>query len=179
VKAKIDNVKVKIHDEEDWGPCKTITGKTSCSRPVGSISGQLTTRGTPSEQFPPRTTSLCVTRQVSALHDKSPPRTTSRSFARAVPVSDWGVGHDTRYDPETQTSSPRHVGGPFPTPCKYTSWWPARTAGPDRSLNTALLGCAAVTSPSSLTLQHASSARGTQAPPTMSSGLRLGLNVAS
>jgi hypothetical protein len=41
----------------------------------------------------------------------------------------------------------------------------------------ALLGCAAVTLPSSLALQHASSARGTQAPTTTSSGLRLGLNV--
>jgi hypothetical protein len=53
----------------------------------------------------------------------------------------------------------------------------AARAGPDRSLNAALLNCAAIQSPSSPTLQHANSARGTQAPPTTSSGLRLGFNV--
>jgi hypothetical protein len=63
-------------------------------------------------------------------------------------------------------------------PCKHPSWRPARAAGPDRGLNTALLVYVAVKSPSSPTLQHASSARGTRAPPTTSLGLRLGFNVA-
>jgi hypothetical protein len=111
----------------------------------------------------------------------SPPRTTSLRLARQAPASapdpDWGVGHDTRRDPETRTHPPRRVGDRFPTPCKRTSWRPARAAGPDRSLNAGLHSCTTVTSLSSPTLLHASSARGTQAPPTTNSGLRLGLNV--
>jgi hypothetical protein len=67
---------------------KTITGKTSCFQPVGSISNQFSTRGSPSEQSLPRTTSLRLARQVYTPHNKSPPRTTSRSFARAATVSD-------------------------------------------------------------------------------------------
>jgi hypothetical protein len=62
-------------------------------------------------------------------------------------------------------------------PCKHTSWRPALAAGPDKSLNVDLLSCVAVKSPSPLTLQQANSTRVTQAPPTMSSGLQLGLNV--
>jgi hypothetical protein len=46
----------------------TITGKTPYSRLVGSFPDQFPTRGT--------------------LPDKSPPRTTSCSFARAVSASD-------------------------------------------------------------------------------------------
>jgi hypothetical protein len=139
-------------------PTKTITGKTFCFRPVGSISIQFPTRGT--------------------LSDKSPPRTTSHLFARAVPVSNWDVGHNTRRDPETQASTPRRMGDRFPKPCRHTSWQPAWATGLDRSLNTTLLNYAAITSQSSLALQHVSSARGTQAPPTTSSGLYLGLNMA-
>jgi hypothetical protein len=69
-------------------------------------------------------------------------------------------------------------GGRFPMPCKHINWQPALAAGPDRSFNAALLSCATVKSFSSPTLQHANSARGTRAPPTTSSGLWLGLNVA-
>jgi hypothetical protein len=118
-------------------------------------------------------------RQISASHNKSPPRTTSWSFARAVSVSDQGANQTTWHDPRARTPPLRRVGDRFPVPCKCTSWRPARATGPDRSHNVALLGCGAVKFPSSPTLQHASSARGTQAPPTMSSGLRLGLNVAT
>jgi hypothetical protein len=88
------------------------------------------------------------------------------------------VGHDTRHDPGTRTSSPRRVRDSFPTPCKHTSWRPAREAGPDRSLNAGLLSCTAVSSPSSPTLPHASFTCGTQAPPTTSSGLRPRFNMA-
>jgi hypothetical protein len=71
---------------------------------------------------------------------------------------------------------PRRVGDRFPTPCKRTSWRPMQAAGPDKSLNVGLPGCTAMPLPSSPILPHASFARGTQAPHTMSSGLRLGLN---
>jgi hypothetical protein len=52
-----------------------------------------------------------------------------------------------------------------------------QAADPDKSLNAGLTGCAAIPSPSSPTVPHASSARGTQAPPTTSSGLDLGSSV--
>jgi hypothetical protein len=149
---------------------------------MGSISDQFPTRGTSFEQSSSRTTSLRPEqpppRTTSLCSEQSPPRTTSRSFARAVPVSDRGMGHDRRCDPETQTSSPRRVGDRFPMPCKHTSWRLMRAAGLDRSLNADPLSCTTILSPSSPTLLHASSARGTQAPPTTGSGLRLGLNMA-
>jgi hypothetical protein len=128
--------------------------------------------GPPSDESPPRTISLCLAIQISASHDKSPPRASS-------PNSDWGVGHDTRHELGARTPPPRRVGDRFPAPCKRTSWRPMQAAGPDKSLNAGLLSCTTIPSPSPPTLPHASRARGTQAPPTTSSGLRLGLNVAS
>jgi hypothetical protein len=173
MKTKIDNMKAKIQDEEDRGPL---------SRPSQArrqIPEQLGASPTSSPLEGPLPSSLRLARQVSTSHDKFAPRMTGRLFARAVPVSDWGVGHDTGRDPKTQTSSPRRVGDRFPAPCEHTSRQLVRAAGPDMSLNTTLPDCVSITSPSSLTLQHANSARGTQAPPTTSSGLRLGLNVES
>jgi hypothetical protein len=66
------------------------------------------------EKSPPRTTSLRLARQVSASHDKS--------LARALPNSNWCVGHDTRHEPRARAPPPKHVGERFPAPCKYTSW---------------------------------------------------------
>jgi hypothetical protein len=147
--------------------------------------------GPPSEQSPPRTTSLRLARAVSATHDESPPRRTSLRRAQRVfaphdkpliRTSGFrlrlrrGPCHAARSrDANTFTAT---RGGPIPRAMQTHQLGPARAAGPDRGLNTALLGYAAVKLPSSPTLQHASSARGTQAPPTTSSGLRLGLNVA-
>jgi hypothetical protein len=54
-----------------------------------------------------------------------------------------------------------------------------QAAGLDKSLNAGLPGCKAIPSTSSPTLPHASFARGTQAPPTTSSSLGLGLSVAA
>jgi hypothetical protein len=115
---------------------KTLTGKTQCSQPVGSISDQFPTRGT--------------------SPDKSPPRTTSLRPARVSLDSDWGVGHDTRRDPKLQTSLPRRLGDRFPAPCKHTSWRLMQAAGPDKSLNVGLLCCTAIPSPSSLCHTQAS-----------------------
>jgi hypothetical protein len=53
-----------------------------------------------------------------------------------------------------------------------------QAAQPDKSLNAGLTSCAAIPSPSSLALPHASSARGTQAPPTTRTSLDLGSGVA-
>jgi hypothetical protein len=49
---------------------------------------------------------------------------------------------------------------------------------PDKSLNADLTSCAAIPSPLSLALPHASSARGTQAPHTTRTSLDLGSSVA-
>jgi hypothetical protein len=115
--------------------------------------------------------SLCFARQVSASHYKLLVRTSSlRLRPRRKPY------HVVRSKRANASATMR--GGPVPMPCKRTNWRPARAAGPDRSLNVALLSCAAVKSPSSLILQHTNSSRGTQEPPTMSSGQQLGLNVA-
>jgi hypothetical protein len=69
-------------------PVKTITGKTSRSQPIGNFSDPFPTRGTPSDNSPPYTTSLHLARQVSTSHDESPPQMTSRSFAQAVSALD-------------------------------------------------------------------------------------------
>jgi hypothetical protein len=110
-------------------------------------------------------------------HDKSLPHTRSLRLARQVSDSEWYVGHDTRRELRARGPPPTRVGERFPAPCKYNSWRPCKKLTPTRALIAGLTGCAAIPSPSSPTLQHASSARGTQAPPTTSSGLDLGSSV--
>jgi hypothetical protein len=89
---------------------KTLTGKTSSLYPVGCVSDQFPTRGT-------------LTRQVSASHDKSPPRTTSLR-------PDWCVGPDARLERRHQrirsSESPHHA--------KYNSWRPCKRLAPPRAL---------------------------------------------
>jgi hypothetical protein len=63
------------------------------------------------DKSPPRTTSLRLERQVSASNDKSPPRTTSCSFARAVSASDQGTSRTTWCNSGTWTLLPRRLGG--------------------------------------------------------------------
>jgi hypothetical protein len=59
VKAKIDNMKAKIQDKEDQRPLsRPSLAKTACSRPIGNISDQFPTRGTPSDKSPPRMISV-------------------------------------------------------------------------------------------------------------------------
>jgi hypothetical protein len=52
-----------------------------------------------------------------------------------------------------------------------------QAASPDKSLNAILTGCTTIPSTSTPTLPYASSARGTQAPPTTISSLDLGPSV--
>jgi hypothetical protein len=54
-----------------------------------------------------------------------------------------------------------------------------QAARPDKSLDAGLTGCTAITSPSSPTLSHVGSARGTQALSTTRAGLDLSSVVAS
>jgi hypothetical protein len=126
--------------------------------------------------------SLHLTRQVSALHDKSLPHTRSLrlasdnlSFARAVPASD----QDANVASPRRTSFPAMTHGKLVPHTMQTRQLATCPGGSDESLNAALFGCAALDMPSHPTLRHANSDRSTRVPPTFSAGLRLGPNVAS
>jgi hypothetical protein len=148
VKAKIDSVKAKIQDEEDKGP---LSRPSLARRPVPDQLGASPT-SSPLEEPPPM--SLRLARPVSASHDMLLVRTSLRLRLRRESLH---VARSQRVNTSATTR-----GGRFPITCKHTSWRPTPAAGPDRSLNAALLSYAAVKSPSSPTLQHANSA---QAPP--------------
>jgi hypothetical protein len=120
--------------------------------------GQLAASPTSSPvEGPP--TSLRLAWEVSALHEKSPPRMT-----RSAPTSSWA---------QTCSESPRRehptdaCGGTILHAIQVQQLAAMQAAHPDRSLNAGLTGCVAITSPSSPTLLHASSTQGTQAPSTM------------
>jgi hypothetical protein len=130
----------------------------------------IPTRGTSSDKSPPRTTTSRLARQVSASHDKSPRH-------RSSPRLRLGCGPRHMVRTDLQTPTPRRVGDWFPAPCNCTSWQPTQVASPNKTHNAGLLSCAAIPSPSPPTLSHASFARDTQASPTTSSSLRLGLNM--
>jgi hypothetical protein len=115
---------------------KTLTGKTSSLLPVGFTSDQFPTRGT-------------LARQVSASHEKSPPRTTSLRLARRV----WlrlvrGPGCTTRATP------PTHMEERISTSRKIQQLAAMQEARPAKSLNASLAGCAAITLPSSPTTKR-------------------------
>jgi hypothetical protein len=73
---------------------KTLTGKTPSLWLGGGIS----------DQFPTRGTYLRLTRQVSALHDKSPPRTTS-----PPPTSAWALTRDSGITIDVHGEANLHV----------------------------------------------------------------------
>jgi hypothetical protein len=175
VKAKIDNVKAKIQDKEEKEPWSR---PTLAIRPVF---GQLAACPTSStlevpprqvsashKKSPPRTRSLHLARQVSASHDKSPPRTRS-----PAPSGTWAQTHSM------STTTTDACGGTNLHAMQIQQLASMQAAHPDKSLNAGLTGCAAITSPSSPTLPHTSSARGTQAPSTTRTSLDLGSGVAS
>jgi hypothetical protein len=108
-------------------------------------------------------------------HDKSPPRMRSLLLAQPAPDFDWCMGHCTRREHHHCTTDA--CGVAIPHAMQIQQLAAMQAADPDKSLNAGLTGCAAVPSPSSPTLPHTSSTRGTQAPPTTSSGLDLGSSV--
>jgi hypothetical protein len=114
----------------------------------------------PHDKSLPRTTSLCLARQVSASHDLPP-----------APTGVWAMARCA------STTTDTH-GGTIPHAMQIQQLASMQVAGPDKGLNAGLIGCVTIPSPSLLTLLHASSARGTQAPPTTSSSLDLGSSVA-
>jgi hypothetical protein len=138
-------------------------GKTSSLRPVGCISNQFPTRGIP-------TTSLRLAREVFVSHEKSPPRTTSLYLTREVsaslnlpraPTGAWAMAHSA--SPRLEHHRRRMWGNDSPRHANTT-------VGPT--------GCAAIPSPSSPTLPHTSSTQGTRAPSTTRMSLELGSSVA-
>jgi hypothetical protein len=154
VKAKIDNVKEKIHDKEE---------RRSWSRPTlarHSVFGQLaaSTTSFPLEEPP---------RQVSASHDKSLPRT--RSLA---PTDTWAQMHGMGIATDACGRTNLHV-------TKEQQLADMQAAYPVKSLNAGLTGYAAITSPSSPLCHTQNSARDTQAPSTTRTSLDLGSGVAS
>jgi hypothetical protein len=70
-------------------------------------------------------------------------------------------------------------GGTIPHVMQVQQLAAMQEAHPNKSLNAGLTGYAAITSPSSPTLPHTSSARGTEAPPTTRTSLDSGSGVAS
>jgi hypothetical protein len=69
-------------------------------------------------------------------------------------------------------------GGTIPHIMQIQQLAAMQAADPDKRLNAGLTGCAAIPSPSSPSLPHTSSARGTQAPSTTRTSLDLGSIVA-
>jgi hypothetical protein len=95
-------------------------------------------------------TSLRLARQVSASHDKSPPRTTSLRLARQVRLR---LVRGPRYT--ARARPPTHVGKRISTSSGGGSWRPCRRPAPARALNANLTSRAAITSPSTSALPHA------------------------
>jgi hypothetical protein len=118
----------------------------------------------PPEKSPPRTTSLCLARQVSASHDLPP-----------APTGAWAITRDASSGCEHHH---RTRGGTIPRAMQTHQLAVMQVAGPDKSLNVGLSGCTTIPSISSPTLPHASSARSTQTPSMTRSSLGLGPSVA-
>jgi hypothetical protein len=136
--------------QQDQGPWSR---PTLARRPVF---GQLTASPTSSpleDQFPTRgipTRSLSLAGQVSASHDKF-------SLARQVQLR---LARGPRCTAKTQGASTTTDarGGTIPHTMQVQQLAAMQIAHPDKSLNDGLTGCAAIPSPSSPTLPHASSA---------------------
>jgi hypothetical protein len=154
VKAKIDNIKAKIQNKEEGRPWSR---PTLVRRPISS---QMAASPTSSPlEGPPR--------QVSASHDKSPPRMRS-----PAPAGTWAQTHNASASTDARE-------GLVPHAMKIQQLGAMQAACLDKGLNAGQTGSATIISPSSPTLPHASSARGTQAPSTTRTSLDLGSGVAS
>jgi hypothetical protein len=139
---------------------KTHTGKTSNLWPVGCISDQFPTRGTP-------TTSLRLARQVSATTSlrlaQEVPTTRSLRLARQVsttrslrlargvsaPTGTWAQTHGVSIATDACGGTNLHV-------MQGQQLAAMQTACPSKSLNAGLTSCTAITSSLLPTLPHAS-----------------------
>jgi hypothetical protein len=153
VKAKIDNVKAKIQDKGEKEPWsrptlarRPVSGQLAASLTSSPLEGPPRQVSASHDKSPPRTTSLCLARQVSTSHDKSPPHTRSPASAGT-----WDQTHRA-----STTTDAR--GGTVPHAMQIQQLAAMQAARPDKGLNAGLTGYASITSPSSPTLPHASSA---------------------
>jgi hypothetical protein len=124
---------------------------------VQSSASWLHLRPVPHKMDP--TTSLRLARlarQVSAPHEKTPPCTTSPALTDA-----WAKTHGT--SPRREHHHQR-VWGTVPHAMQVQQLAAMQVSHPDKSLNAGLTDWVTIPSPSSLTMPHASSTRGTQAP---------------
>jgi hypothetical protein len=96
-----------------------------------------------SDKSLPRTTSLCLARQVSVSYDKSPPRTTS-----PTPTSVWTQTHGSGEAADACREENLHV-------TREQQLAAMQATCPGRSLNASLTSRASITSPSTSTLPHA------------------------
>jgi hypothetical protein len=163
VNVKIDNVMAKIQDKEEGRPLSrpTIPHWQDAQSPAS----WLHLRPVPHQRDP--TTSLSLAREVSAPHNKSPPHTTSPATT--------GMWAQTRSASATTDAR----GSAIPHVAQVQQLAIMQAARSNKGLNAGLTGCAAITSPSSHALPHASSAGGTQAPSTTRTSLDLGTGAAS
>jgi hypothetical protein len=117
MKAKIDNVKAKIPDKEDWGPRSrpTLARRHASDQLAASPTNSL-------QEGPPR--------QVFASHELPPPD------------SDWCVGHDTQHE-----HLHRNAWGMIPRAMQMHQLAVMQTPSPDKNLNAGLFGCAAIKHP--------------------------------
>jgi hypothetical protein len=153
VKVKIDNVKAKIQDKEEKG---SWSRPTVARRPVSSqlvasptsspLEGSPRENSASHEKSPPRTTSHPLTRQVSASHEKSLPRIRS-----PAPAGMWAQAHSASTTTDARGETILHV-------MQVQQLAAMQAAHPNKGLNASLTGCTTVTSSSSPTLPHASSA---------------------
>jgi hypothetical protein len=91
-------------------------------------------------------TSLCLTRQVPASHDKSPPRMRSLRLSRQVSAShdkfgsDWRVGPDAQQKLTARSTTTDARGGKIPHALQVQQLAAMQAAHPDKSLNSGLTG---------------------------------------
>jgi hypothetical protein len=97
----------------------------------------------PRDNSPPRTTSLFLARQISALHDKSLPRTTNLRLQLVRGPQCAAQGPSTTTDER---------GGAIPHVMQVQQLAAMQAAHPDKSLNAGLTSCVTIPSPSSLAM---------------------------
>jgi hypothetical protein len=112
------------------------------SRPCTGKAPNLHSGGSLSDKSPPHTTSLRLARQVSASHDKYPPRTTS-----PTPTSAWAQTHGSGEATDACGEANLHV-------TRERQLAAMQATCPGRSLNASLTSRATITSPSTSTLPH-------------------------
>jgi hypothetical protein len=107
VKAKIDNIKTKIQDEEDRGP----RSRPTLARHHASDQLAASLTSSPQEGSPPR--SLRLAREVSTSHELPPTPTEVWAMTRSASLVHERLHHDA-----WGNDSPHHANALAGGPCK-------------------------------------------------------------